>query len=185
MNYPLICLVGPSGSGKTTMVKALLEAVPSLSELVSTTTREPRVGESEANPYYFVSREEFQQLLATDAFTQTVSFGGNEYGTTKFEVHSKLAKGPAIVIVEAEGPAKFRRVLRSPVVTVFLEPPAPSDLVDRMRSRRDSEAFIAQRTLADESIWQYRSQADYVVVSTTIPETLSCLMSILQPRLAA
>lgn len=183
--YPLFCILGPSGVGKTTVVKAILAAAPELWELVSTTTRAPRVGESEGDPYYFASREAFDELEAAGGFIQTVEFGGNKYGTSLFDCLFKLKQGPTIVIVDGEGPKNFKRQLTSPVITIFLEPENSEVLATRMRARGDSEVDIAKRAVADVSITRARAECDFVITSSTIPETRDQLLSLIRKQAQA
>src|SRR5882762_2741823 len=68
----LFLIVGPSGTGKTTLVGALKER--GLAEVVSVTTRSPRLGEVEGVHYNFITREFFQQLVEKDAFIEHVEY---------------------------------------------------------------------------------------------------------------
>ena len=52
----------PSGSGKSTLVSELMRLVPRLRFSVSYTTRYPRACERDGEDYFFISREEFEEL---------------------------------------------------------------------------------------------------------------------------
>ena len=71
----------PSGSGKSTLVARLLAAVSGLKFSVSYTTRQPRGHEVDGESYHFVSREEFEAMIARDEFLEWAEVFGNYYGT--------------------------------------------------------------------------------------------------------
>ena len=83
----IIVLVGPSGSGKTS-IGDVLTAEHGVPKLVTTTTREPRMGEVDGVDYYF---REFSEL-DSDAFVEQTIYNNNRYGLTKEEVDSRLEK---------------------------------------------------------------------------------------------
>ena len=60
----------PSGSGKTTLVNELRQYVPNLEFSVSYTTRPPRGSEQDGREYHFITREEFEAMIARDAFLE-------------------------------------------------------------------------------------------------------------------
>ena len=77
-------MVGPSGSGKTSIGEVLSKN--GVQRLITTTTREPRVGEVNGVDYYF---REFSELDGDDFVEQTI-YNGNRYGLTKEEVSNQL-----------------------------------------------------------------------------------------------
>ena len=77
-----IFLVWVSGSGKTSVRTELLQHYPEKFAFVpSVSTRAMRDGESEGNPYQFVTKKEFQQLIADDEMLEYNEYVGNYYGT--------------------------------------------------------------------------------------------------------
>ena len=85
MTGNLYAIVAPSGAGKTSLVEALLKEEPKIRLSVSYTTRAPRSGEVNGRDYQFVSRGEFEALLAQDEFLEHAEVYGNLYGTSKSE----------------------------------------------------------------------------------------------------
>ena len=73
----------PSGSGKSTLVNELRRSVSNLEFSVSYTTRPSRGSEQNGHEYFFISREEFESLLAKDAFLEHADVFGNYYGTAR------------------------------------------------------------------------------------------------------
>lgn len=87
----LVVISAPSGTGKNTVVRALLKELSRATRLVTTTSRPTRPGEKDGVDYYFVSREEFERLLAEDAFVEYNEYAGNYYGTERKHLETLLA----------------------------------------------------------------------------------------------
>ncbi|MEI8344569.1 MAG: guanylate kinase, partial [Candidatus Omnitrophota bacterium] len=85
-NARLFVLSASSGTGKTTLARGLLEADLNLVQLISCTTREPRVGEKDGADYYFITQEEFEARIRKKAFLEHARVFGHYYGTPKREV---------------------------------------------------------------------------------------------------
>ena len=62
----LTVIAGPTAVGKGTVVRHLVESHPEILLSVSATTRSPRAGEVDGVDYYFVSHEEFDQMIANN-----------------------------------------------------------------------------------------------------------------------
>ena len=60
----LFVLSAPSGTGKDTVIKTLKELGMDFYVVSSVTTRRPRQGESDGNPYHFVDQETFNRMIA-------------------------------------------------------------------------------------------------------------------------
>ena len=78
----LIVLSGPSGVGKSTVIAELLGQRDNIYFSVSYTTRQPRVGEQNGVNYNFVSREEFERMIAADELLEFAEYVHNYYGTS-------------------------------------------------------------------------------------------------------
>ena len=95
----LYVISGPAGAGKSEIVKTVLAKHPDVKVSVSCTTRKPRPGEVEGESYYFVSDEEFDRLVAEDAFYEWAHVHQNRYGTPKAAVQQALAAGVDMILV--------------------------------------------------------------------------------------
>lgn len=95
---PLI-ISGPSGVGKGTLYSLLLQRNPStFCTSISHTTRDPRPGETRDKDYYYVSMQDFEDLIAKDGFVEHAKFGGNRYGTSKRMIEEKQKEGSIVVL---------------------------------------------------------------------------------------
>lgn len=132
-------LLGPSGSGKSTLGSCLRDM--GIPELISHSTRPMREGESEGNPYHFVTREQFEQI----PMVEYTKYAGNLYGTSKAEVERVLSRGSsAFVIVDRHGVEAFKELYGYLVRVIYVYAPT-SVLWQRMEDRGDSIQSIRER----------------------------------------
>ena len=93
----LFVLSGASGVGKSTVLARVMESRKDLLFSVSATTRKIRPGEIEDVSYYFISKEEFQDMIARDEFVEYDAHMDNWYGTPKAQLEEKLQRGNVIL----------------------------------------------------------------------------------------
>src|SRR5579863_9709339 len=100
----------PSGSGKSTLVKRLRERVPDLEFSISYTTRDPRGRENNGCEYYFVSRDEFEKMIAKDEFLEHANVFGNYYGTARrFLLKAEEDGNDLLLDIDVQGAEQIRR----------------------------------------------------------------------------
>jgi guanylate kinase len=139
-------ITGPSGVGKGTLIRELLRRVPDLELSISATTREPREGEVNGRDYHFLSAEEFQRRIDAKDFLEFAAYSGNHYGTLRSEVDRRLSAGHSVVLeIEVQG-AQQVRAAKPDSIQIFIAPPDPAVLRERLQSRgTDSAAAIDAR----------------------------------------
>ncbi len=134
----LFVLSGASGVGKSTVLSRVMAQRSDLQFSVSATTRKPRPGEQEGVSYYFVSREEFLDMIAQDAFLEYDAHMDNYYGTPQKQLEEKLEQGHVILDIEPNGAFAVRRK-RPDAVLIFIAPPSLQELENRLRNRGDTD----------------------------------------------
>lgn len=143
----LLVISGASGSGKSTVVSHLA-GHPALSPYVSisATTRPPREGEEHGREYYFLSREEFENLQKADELLEHAEVHGNYYGTPAQPVFERINDGGlAILEIDVQGAKQIKERLPQSLF-VFVHAPSMEVLESRLRGRgTDSEAVIQKR----------------------------------------
>lgn len=147
-------ITGPSGVGKGTLIGELLKRVPGLELSISATTREPREGEIDGRDYHFLSPEEFAQRIEAEDFLEFATYSGNRYGTLRSEVERRLAEGHSVVLeIEVQGARQVRAAMRESV-QVFIAPPRPEILRERLEGRGadSSEAIDARLEVAEQEL---------------------------------
>lgn len=145
----VVVLTAPSGGGKTTIARELVRRRPeAYGYSVSATTRRPRTGEQDGEAYYFLTRDEFQRRVTAGDFLESAPYAGELYGTLRREVERVLRSGRHVVLdVEVQGAEQVRRAYPRPAsVSIFVIPPTPRVLIERLRQRRtESEQELRQR----------------------------------------
>ena len=181
MTGNMFVLCAPSGAGKTTLVRALLQRDPGVRLSVSYTTRAARPGETDGKDYHFVSRPVFEQMLAAGEFLESAEVHGNLYGTSqKWIERERRADHDLLLEIDWQGAQQVRRVLPD-VIGIFILPPSPEALRDRLIGRRqDSPATIERRLAAAREEISHASEFDYVIINRDFDEAVEDLVSIVR-----
>jgi guanylate kinase len=175
----------PSGSGKSTLVSRLLEVDPRLMFSVSYTTRKPRGVEVEGKGYRFVSREEFEAMLARDEFLESAQVFGNYYGTHRCILEEAREQGKDLVLdIDVQGARQLTEKIPG-AVTVFVLAPSRQVLEQRLRSRGEDREEVITRRLraAAEEIRNYEAY-DYVLINRELAEAEATLCAIIRAERA-
>ncbi|MBC9735101.1 guanylate kinase [Nocardioides marmotae] len=155
----LVVLAGPTAVGKGTVAAHIREHHPEVWISVSATTRPPRPGEVNGVHYWFVSDEEFDNMIAEDDLLEwAVVHKSARYGTPRQPVDLALASGrPAMLEIDLQGARQVRRTMPE-ALFVFLKPPSWEELVRRLVGRgteteeeRERRLETARAELAAES----------------------------------
>jgi guanylate kinase len=156
-------ITGPSGVGKGTLIKELLQRVPNLELSISATTRQPREGEVDGRDYHFLTPEQFDERVEQGDFLEFATYSGNLYGTLRSEVERRLGEGHSVVLeIEVQGARQVRAAMRESI-QVFIAPPAPAVLRQRLDARGtdaphaiDARLEVAAQEMAAQDEFAYR-----------------------------
>ncbi|GHO45473.1 guanylate kinase [Ktedonospora formicarum] len=160
----LFVLSAPSGTGKDTVIKVLKEQGMDFHVVASVTTRAPRIGESEGNPYHFVDTDTFDRLVASDELLEYANVHGNWYGQPKQPIREHLSQGRDVLLkIDVQGAATVRQKLPG-AIFLFLAPGSFEELAHRLTNRQtETEAEKQRRLLDAQDELAQREQYDYVV----------------------
>lgn len=175
----------PSGSGKSTLVARLMAQVPGLMFSISYTTRKPRGAESQGRGYHFVSRAEFEAMIARDEFLEWAEVFGNYYGTHRGVLEQARAEGKDLVLdIDVQGARQLRCQIPE-AVTVFILAPSRQILEQRLRARGEDREEVVDRRLreAAEEIRNYHAY-DYVLINRELAESDATLSAIVRAERA-
>ena len=172
----------PSGTGKTTLVETLIPRVPGLEMSRSYTSRPPRPGERDGVAYHFVSRQRFESMRAAGEFLEWADVFGHLYGTSGVDTRRHLDAGRDLVLViDVQGARQIRR-LEGGAVGIFVLPPSPAVLEERLRRRSRhhlTEEELQRRLAVARREVERMADYDYVVVNDEITgcvERLRCIV---------
>ncbi|MGD0771192.1 MAG: guanylate kinase [Candidatus Solibacter sp.] len=171
----------PSGSGKSTLVAHLLATVPDLMFSVSYTSRPPRGQEVDGESYHFVSRPEFEAMLARDEFLEWAQVFGNYYGTHRGILEDARARHKDLVLdIDVQGARQLKAKIPE-AVTVFILAPSRLVLEQRLRARSEDRDDVIARRLKDaaEEIRRYEDY-DYVLINRELVEAGATLSAIVR-----
>jgi guanylate kinase len=177
-------ITGPSGVGKGTLIRELLGRVPGLELSVSATTRKPREGEVDGRDYHFLDRDEFERRAAANEFLEHATYSGNRYGTLRSEVEGRFAEGHSVVLeIEVQGARQVRAAMPESVL-VFIAPPSPEALRERLEGRgTDSQDAIADRLRTAELELAAQEEFQHVVVNDQVDRAAGELERIVREEL--
>ena len=157
----LFVLSGPSGCGKDTVIKCLKMIRDDIFLSVSCTTRAPRENEREGVDYYYITADQFREMIENGEILEYNYYAGNYYGTSRQELDRGLAEGKIMVLVIDVNGAHNVRKLYPDATLVFLLPPSIDALRQRIAGRgvtNDAEERmkIAIAEIADAGSFDYR-----------------------------
>lgn len=176
----LFIISGPSGSGKDTVLQELFKKCPDLLFSISSVTRPMRLGEVEGEKYNFISREQFESMIANDQLLEYNQFVGNYYGTPKAPVEAAINSGKDIIVeIDVNGAAQIRSKIKE-AISVFIMPPSLEILKARL-SRRGTETtdVIEKRIAVALGEIARATEYDYIVVNDDLSEAVNDFSAII------
>ena len=178
----LFVISGASGVGKSTVLKRVMEQRKDLTFSVSATTRAPRPGEVDGESYYFVTRQQFEDMIARGEFLEYDAHMDNYYGTPAAQAEEKMKMGSVILDIEPNGAFNVRKA-KPDAVLIFIAPPSLEELHRRLAGRGDTSA--EQMKLRQErSVWEMEQSKkyDYVVINDQVETCAEEILKIIAEK---
>lgn len=176
----LIVYAGASGVGKGTIMKELLKSNSNFKLSVSATTRSPRPGETNGVEYHFVTKPQFEELIANDGLLEYASYCDNFYGTPKKAVFDMLDNGIDVFLeIEIKGFLQIKEKYPE-CVTIFLLPPSVEELERRLTGRGTESADVIKKRLETaKGELTYASEFDYNVINDDVDRAKNEIINII------
>lgn len=162
----LIILSGPSGVGKSTVVFKAIENRNDICFSTSVTTRKPRSGEVDGREYFFVSPDEFKEMIANDELLEHAEYVANSYGTPRKYVEQKLESGMNVILdIEVQGARQVNEKMPD-AIKIFIAPPSMEDLRKRLEGRgSETERAIEARLIRARQELEEADFYDYLIIN--------------------
>lgn len=185
MDYPgnLFVVAAPSGAGKSSLVKALMELDSRVQPSVSHTTRPPRGQEKHGREYFFVSPQEFDAMVAADAFVEWAHVHNNRYGTSKKAIEERMAQGADVVLeIDFQGAIQIKNIF-SNAVCIFILPPSWEELRSRLERRGEDKPDVIELRMknAQEEV-SHADKFDFVIINELFDRALFDLKAIVHAQ---
>lgn len=176
----IIIISGPSGVGKGTVLREVMKADPKLRFSVSATTRPIRPGEVDGVHYFFISKEQFETLIANNGLLEHAFYAENYYGTPVKPVDEALEQGCSVILeIEVQGALQVMQ-RRPDAISIFIAPPSFEELGRRLNGRGDTAPEIAARRLQIAvSECALAEKYQYIVINNTVAQAAEEIRSIL------
>jgi len=169
---------GPSGCGKSTLVRMVMREVEDLAFSVSHTTRKKRETEKDGEDYYFVSKDEFQELIDGSLFIEWAVVHGHHYGTSRREIERKTIQKSLLLDIDVQGAQQVKEKHKK-AIFIFVLPPRYQELKKRLESRGEDSAQTIKKRLemAKREIRSY-PMFDYIIINDKLEDAAEELKSI-------
>jgi guanylate kinase len=168
----ILVLSGPSGAGKSTIINAASQQIGEYYFSISTTTREPRVGEIDGVDYFFVDKDVFEKDIKAENFLEYAQVHGNYYGTSLKPVREALTAGKLVIFdIDVQGHKLVREKMDDITTSAFITPPTLKALEERLRARcTDDEAVIAGRMKNAKEEIKEVGKYDFTIINDTVED---------------
>jgi len=183
MSGLVFIISAPSGSGKSTLVNELRQSVKGLDSSVSYTTRPPRGSEQEGREYHYISRQQFEKMIAAGEFLEYAEVFGQYYGTARRFLDAAIGRGHDLLLdIDVQGAEQLRKKLPN-AVSIFVLPPSRRELELRLRRRSSAENVNDQQIIrrrldtASREISNYELY-DYILVNDRLEDSIERLKAI-------
>ena len=172
----LFIIAAPSGCGKTSLVEALIKKTKNLCVSVSHTTRPPRPDEVNGINYYFVSINEFEEMIKNNAFVEHATVFDNHYGSSTKLIREKLDEGVDVILeIDWQGARQVKENMPNSV-SIFILPPSNEALLGRLKQRaQDNDETINKRMSDAQNQMQHFNEFDYLVINDDFNSALNDL----------
>ena len=185
MDYPgnLFVVAAPSGAGKSSLVKALLELDSRVQPSVSHTTRAPRGQEKHGREYFFVSQQEFDAMVAANAFVEWATVHGQRYGTSKKAIEERMAQGADVILeIDFQGAIQIKQIFAN-AICIFILPPSWEELRSRLERRGEDAPDVIDMRMRNAAIEVAQvDKFDFVIINELFDRALFDLKAIVHSQ---
>ena len=177
----LIVISGPSGVGKDTVLQRRKERGLPFHFVVTATTRPQRPGEVDGVDYFFLTHDQFADMIEHNELLEHAIVYNDYKGIPKQQVRQALASGTDVLMrLDVQGAATVRK-LAPEAVLIFLTTQSEQELVERLKKRADAPADLSLRIATARQELKRADEFDYVIVNADgcLEETVRTVLAII------
>lgn len=178
----LIVISGPSGVGKDSVIRQMRQRGLPFHFVVTATTRQPRPDEEQGKDYFFMSKDEFAEMIEKGELLEYAIVYNDYKGVPKQQVRNALSTGKDVIMrLDVQGAESVRK-LAPEALLIFLTTENEDELVNRLKSRQGGEAEdLNLRIAMARQELKLISQFDYVVINrdNQLDETVNTIQAII------
>lgn len=162
----LIVISGASGVGKDTILQRMKERHLPFHFVVTATTRPPRPNEEHGRDYFFISKDEFAEMIEKNELLEYAIVYNDYKGIPKQQVRDALASGHDVVMrLDVQGATHVKSLIPSAVM-VFITTSSEDEMVTRLRARKtETPEGLKLRIATARQELRRMSEFDYYVVN--------------------
>ena len=177
----MFVLSSPSGAGKTTLTKKIAKNNSNFIISISHTTRKPRPNEVNGKDYFFVSKDEFDQLIKGNHFYEYAKIFENYYGTIKKPIIEILKEKKDVLFdIDWQGTQQLKKVKDLSLVTFFILPPNIKSLRNRLLNRHEGqEKLIEERMKKFNEEISHWNEYDHIVINDDLDTCYNNILEII------
>lgn len=179
--HNVVVLAGPTAVGKGTVSTHIRDNYPQVWLSVSATTRQPRPGEEHGKHYFFVSQDEFDELIDSNQMLEwALVHGLNRYGTIRSTVEDAITAGKKVLLeIDLQGARQIKETMPD-AHFVFLAPPSWDELVDRLIGRGTESADEQQKRLETAKLeLAAEKEFDTTIINDTVESAAAELVALM------
>ena len=185
INKPLIIIISsPSGAGKTSICKKLLGLDLNIRLSISVTTRTARDNEIDGKDYYFVSSDEFQEMMDNNKFLEHAKVFNNYYGSLRVHVDNHLSNGNDVLFdIDWQGAQQIVNSDYSRIITIFIMPPSKESIKQRLLTRQkdsgDNIETVKNRMMEYETEISHQDEYKYIIINDNLEDCANEIIKII------
>jgi guanylate kinase len=166
-SYPLLIVIsGPSGVGKDTVIDCMKDRGLPFHFVVTATTRTARPEETHGIDYFFISHDQFAEMINHDELIEYAIVYNDYKGIPKQQVRAALASGKDVIMrLDVQG-AETIKNLYPDALLIFLTTRTEEELIERLVARKSETAEgLKLRIATARQEMKQIDRFDYVVVN--------------------
>ncbi len=178
----LIVISGPSGVGKDSVIESMRARGMPFHFVITATTRTPRSEEKQGVDYFFLSKDEFAEMIENGELLEYAIVYNDYKGVPKKQVREALQSGLDVVMrVDVQGADSVQK-LAPEALLIFLTTQNEEELVKRLKARQseDPQGLNLRIATARQELRKI-DQFDYIVVNKDkeLEETVDTIEAII------